>query len=110
MAINSRRKGKEGELEVAALLREYGYEESRRGQQYCGANGDADVVGLPGIHLEVKRVENLNIYEAVKKADEDCGGKMPVVVHRRNRKPWLVTMHFEDFMRLYESGRYKSGD
>ena len=57
---NSRRKGADGERELAKKLKEYGYD-TRRGQQYSGANGDADVVGLPGIHIECKRVERLNI-------------------------------------------------
>ena len=48
--INSRRKGKAGELEWARLCREHGYD-CRRGQQFSGSNGDADVVGLPGIHI-----------------------------------------------------------
>ena len=47
---NSREKGARGERELARVLRQYGYN-SRRGQQYSGANGDADVVGLPGIHI-----------------------------------------------------------
>ena len=42
--MNSNQKGKKGELELAAILKSYGYEDSRRGQQYCGSNGDADVV------------------------------------------------------------------
>ena len=44
--MNSRTKGAVGEREVASMLRGYGYK-ARRGQQYSGANGDADVVGLP---------------------------------------------------------------
>ena len=62
--MNSRRKGKEGELELAKKLREYGYG-CRRGQQYSGANGDADVIGLPGIHIECKRVERLDLLAAM---------------------------------------------
>lgn len=62
--MNSRTKGAVGEREVASMLRGYGYK-ARRGQQYSGANGDADVVGLPGIHIEVKRREKLNIYDAM---------------------------------------------
>ena len=65
--VNGKKKGKAGELEVARILRSYGYH-CRRGQQYAGANGDADVVGLPGIHIEVKRRENLNVYEAIEQA------------------------------------------
>ena len=62
--MNSRAKGKAGELELSRLLRDYGYD-CRRGQQYSGASGDADVIGLPGIHIEVKRVERLDISAAV---------------------------------------------
>lgn len=56
--MNSREKGKRGERELAGELRRHGYD-ARRGQQYCGANGDADVVGLSGLHIECKRVERL---------------------------------------------------
>ena len=45
MAINSNSKGKKGELELSKILREHGYD-TRRGQQYCGANGDADVIEI----------------------------------------------------------------
>lgn len=51
--MNSNNKGKNGERELATILREYGYD-SRRGQQYCGSNGDADVVGLPGVHARLE--------------------------------------------------------
>ena len=53
--INSRAKGARAELALAKVFREHGYE-ARRGQQYCGANGDADVVGLPYTHVECKHV------------------------------------------------------
>ena len=51
---NSKQKGARGERELSSKLKEYGYS-TRRGQQYCGANGDADVVGLNGVHIEVKK-------------------------------------------------------
>ena len=91
--MNSNRKGKEGERELANLLKDrYGYD-CRRGQQFCGSNGDADVVGLPGIHIECKRVEKLNIYEAVEQSINDAReGEIPTVMHRKNHKDWLVTM------------------
>lgn len=101
--MNSNRKGKEGERELANLLKDrYGYD-CRRGQQFCGSNGDADVVGLPDIHIECKRVEKLNIYEAVEQSINDAReGEMPTVMHRKNHKDWLVTMTMEDWMKLYE--------
>lgn len=102
MAINSRQKGKAGELELAHILEGYGYE-TRRGQQYCGSNGDADVVGLPGIHIESKRVENLNISKAMQQAENDArDGEIPCVFHRKNREKWKVTMNLDDFMKMYE--------
>lgn len=100
--MNSKRKGAQGERELASKLHEYGYE-ARRGQQYCGANGDADVVGLPGIHIECKRVERLNIEDAMSQAKSDAGKKklLPAVFHRKNNCEWLVTMRLEDWIRLY---------
>ena len=96
----SRNKGKVGERELAAALRAEGFESARRGQQYSGSETSADVVGLPGIHIECKRVERLNIYEAMEQAQRDAGesGELPAVFHRRNRKPWLVTMPLSDWM------------
>lgn len=98
---SSREKGAKGERELASKLREYGYR-TRRGQQYCGANGDADVVGLPGIHIECKRVERLNLYDAMAQAVHDAKKDLLLAVfHRKNNCSWLVTMRLEDFMKLY---------
>ena len=83
------------------MLRGYGYP-CRRGQQFSGANGDADVVGLDGIHIECKRKERLNLYDAVAQAKHDCGiRELPAVFHRKNNCKWLVTMELEDWMRMY---------
>lgn len=103
--MNSRDKGARGERELAGKLREYGYK-SRRGQQYCGSNGDADVIGLEGIHIECKRVERLNIEDAMTQAKSDAKeNEVPAVFHRKNHCEWLVTMRLEDFMSMYkESG------
>lgn len=101
--MNSRTKGKRGELEAAHLLQKYGYD-ARRSQQYAGINNDADVVGLPGIHIEVKRVEKLNIDDALEQATRDKReNEIPIVLHRKNRTQWKVTMLFEDWINLYKA-------
>ncbi|MGO5051445.1 hypothetical protein ACTQ6A_02840 [Lachnospiraceae bacterium LCP25S3_G4] len=107
---NSRDKGKRGELELVHKLNEQGFN-CRRGQQFCGSNGDADVVGLDGIHIEVKRVENLNIHKAMEQAVRDSsalelpfGYDLPTVFHRKNCTGWLVTMRFEDWIQFYKEG------
>ena len=99
--MNSKRKGAGGERELARKLREYGYD-CRRGQQYNGADGSADVIGLPGIHPEVKRVERLNISDAMSQAISDAKDEeKPVVFHRKNNESWLVTMRLDDWVELY---------
>ena len=101
--MNSRNKGKVGERELANELKSYGYD-TRRGQQYCGINGDADVTGLLGIHIECKRVEKLNIDNAIEQSIRDAKyGEMPTVMHRKNHKEWLVTMTLRDWIDLYKA-------
>lgn len=102
----SRDKGKRGERELATILKALGFNRARRGQQYCGANGDADVVGLDGIHIEVKRTEKLNLYNALSQSKADAkAGESPVVMHRRNNCEWVVIQPLEDWIELYrESG------
>lgn len=104
--MNSRQKGATGERELAKALRSHGYE-TRRGQQYCGSNGDADVVGLPGVHIECKRVERLNLEDAMAQSRADARpGELPVVMHRKNNCKWLVTLSLDNFMTLYKEIDY----
>ena len=100
---NSRKKGKRFELTVAGLFRSIGYE-ARRGQQYCGANGDADVIGVPGIHIECKAVEKLNLYDAMAQAKHDARpDELPVVIHNKNNCNVRVTMEFDHWAELYRA-------
>ncbi len=67
-----------------------------------------DIIGLPGVHVEVKRVERLNVPEAMEQSIRDSERMqdgMPALFHRRNRKPWLVTMRLEDWLKLYRSSK-----
>lgn len=104
---SSKRKGKIGELEVANLLKAAGYN-AHRSVQYCGATGDApDVEGLPGIHIEVKRVERLNLKKAYEQAVNDSkkSGDIPAVFHRQSHQPWMVSLSLSDFLKLYKKER-----
>lgn len=101
--INSRDKGKRGELEVAHIMQSYGYD-ARRGQQFSGLQGDADVVGVPGLHLEIKRVKTLRLDDAMEQSIRDAReDEIPVVIHRKDKQPWRVTLSLEDFMKLYQA-------
>ena len=98
---SARNKGADGERELANILKSYGYE-TRRGQVF---NHQSDVIGLDGIHPEVKRVEKLNVQAAMEQAICEAQIRqdgIPTVFHRRNRKGWLVTMQLEDWVKIYE--------
>ena len=104
---HSRNKGKRGEREVAKIFRDAGYP-ARRSVQYNGRPGTAaDVVGVPGMHIEVKFVEKERIREWYRQAERDARAsikqEIPIVVHRKIREPWLVTMSLDDFIRLLET-------
>lgn len=109
MPINSKQKGARFERHLASKFREYGYQ-TRRTAQYCGNTGEAaDVVGLPGIHVEAKHVEKMQLYEWMAQAVRDSAGSddLLVVFHKKNNAEILVTMRFEDWMKLYTE--YEAG-
>jgi len=110
MGKSAQRKGSNGERELAALLKARGYDLERGGSLSFGRK--PDLSGLPGIHMEVKRVEHLNVPAAMKQAIQDSArfqDGMPTVFHRRNREPWLVTMRLEDWIQVY-TGRLAQGN
>ena len=104
--MNAKRKGSAGERELAAILTAAGYPAHRNDQRDVGGwnNPDISAEGLEGWHVEVKRVERLNIGEAMSQAERDAAGRVPVVAHRRNRQPWLVTLHLTDWLALLQGG------
>lgn len=106
MGKSSQRKGANGERELAAILREYGFEICRGGTTSFGER--PDLLGLPGIHIEVKRVERLNISEAMAQATRDAErfrDGAPAVFHRRSRESWLVTMRLTDWIKMLMEGK-----
>jgi hypothetical protein len=107
MPLNSRAKGKAAELEFASFCRDHGFDETRRGVQYCGRNGNADVVGLPGIWSEVKRSETLRLHDALAQAAADAKpGDTPVVFHRRSRGKWIAILPAGAFLELLHMAEF----
>lgn len=102
----SREKGKAGEREVVSLLRAYGFE-ARRGQQFRGGPDSPDIIhSIPNLYIEVKRREQVNLYQALDTADRE---KPPtdrsIIFHRKNSKRWLITMNAHDFLIRLQHGR-----
>ena len=100
----SQRKGADGERELAAILREYGYPTKSGGSMSFG--DVPDLVGLPGIHIEVNRAEQVRLSEWMAQALRDSKrfrDGIPAVFHRRSHEAWHVTMSLSDFMTLYSA-------
>lgn len=101
--VNSRAKGAAGEREFAEYIRRFGHE-ARRGQQFSGSKDSPDVVtSIKGVHFEVKRVQSLNISDAIEQAINDCGYNIPIVAHRKNGEQWLITLLAGDFFQHFVS-------
>lgn len=106
MAVNSKAKGARFERLLASKIRGYGYSDARRTAQFCGNTGDApDVVGLPGLHIEAKHQERMQLYDWMAQAKRDALASkknvLPAVFHKKNNSEILVTMEFDDFMEIY---------
>lgn len=143
----SRDSGADGERQVARLFRAYGFEKAERGVQRDGRTGHADVIGVPGIYIEVKFHRSFTRRDLEKAFDQvednsdalarDTGMHdiIPVVIWKeKGSRGWnvsmrtigvldlfktppfvsnapldgIVTMSFDDFIRLYAS--YVGGD
>ncbi len=100
----SQRKGRAGELELARLLQGCGYDVQPGRAVSYGAT--PDISGLPGIHIECKRAEQLRPYDWMSQAERDAvrfGDGLPAVFFRRSRSPWLVVMKLEDWLKIYRT-------
>lgn len=96
--INSRTKGKVGELELANFLTDLGFV-ARRGQQFSGGAGSPDVVcdSLP-FHIECKRTEKSAIYDWLAQAKRDNPVKPSLVCHRKNGEQWVAILPLEQLL------------
>lgn len=101
----SKDKGKRGERDWAKFCREHGFE-CRRAQQYAGGTESADVVGLPGLHVEVKAWETItteDIRKFLAQAIRDNAGSknIPIVAHKEDYRKWYVSMETADFVHMF---------
>lgn len=89
MGAAQREKGKAGEREAAALVRELtGWVVQRRVRQ---RDGDSDLLGVPGWAVEVKRHRTAGRAELARwwaQAVDQAGGDVPVLLYRVDRGEW----------------------
>lgn len=87
--MNSRAKGAVGEREfIGKHLIEFWPTARRNLEQHTEDKRDSLDTG--DLHWQIKRTEALRIWEALKQAEDEAGGRMPLLAFRRNRSPWYV--------------------
>jgi hypothetical protein len=67
------------------------------------------VIGIPGVHIECKRVERLDLTAAYEQSYRDSApGEIATVIHKKNREPWMVTLTLEDFVKVLRGTEWKN--
>ena len=97
--MNSRAKGKRGELEARNAVREHWFASGCIRSAQAGGAYAADLLNAgDGLHVEVKRRQKIAATHFMKQAERDCGvDEVPVVVMREDGYPsWLVVVRIED--------------
>ena len=104
MSRSQQQKGRRAEIELAEILSGHGYDV--RPGKAVSFGEEADLIGLPGVHIESKRRERVDISGALKQARADAerfGDGAPAVFFRGNRQKWRVVMELDEWIELYKS-------
>lgn len=105
MSRSERRKGKGGELEVAAVFRSAGFDCDRTPNS-GGLRLRGDLHGELPLHVEVKRQEVARPWLWAEQARVDAGdGARWLVAMRRSSDAWIALMPLVDVVHLLELER-----
>lgn len=99
----ARNKGARGERQVRDIFRAFGFETVRRGHVF---DHESDVIGAPGIHIEVKYQKTAKIWKWIGQAEMEAKIKndgQPVIWFRKDFEPWRVIVPAKLFMEMYEA-------
>jgi hypothetical protein len=104
----SKQKGDRYERDLAEYFNEQCGISSHRTPLSGGGRKEAlaDLIGTPGIAIEAKRVEKINLTEFMQQAVKNCGNDLPVVITRRNKQSMensYVFMRLHEWMALYRA-------
>lgn len=100
MPPNSRNKGAAGEREfINDHLRPFWPDACRNIDQF-GAD-KRDCHNVAGVHWQIKRTERLDLWGAIKQADEEAASTdLPIVAFRRNRSKWYCVLDADELIAL----------
>ena len=106
MSMKSRRKGATAEREVAAILADHlGVPVVRNLEQT--RDGGHDLLGLP-FAIEVKRKASGYLSAWWDQTIEQAGDRLPVLVYRFDRQPWLMEVRACDLMPSLTHAHYRA--
>jgi len=96
--MNSRAKGARGEREfIARYLTPFWPEAKRNLDQF--SDDKRDVAKVAGVHFQIKRTERLELWAAIRQAEQEAmGSDVPVVAFRRNRSGWYCVLDAGTFV------------
>ena len=110
--MNSRAKGKRGELAFAAYLRQWEMEdgtpvEARRGVQFgAGSVDNPDVISSLPVHWECKNTARLRIHHALGQALADAAGTKPAILaYKANFQDWVAILTMDQMMKFLGAKR-----
>lgn len=99
--VNPRSKGSSGEREAIVLLtawaKDVGYDLDLERNLEQVRKGGSDVNGVPGLEIEVKRVEGSAVPQWWAQVCKAAGatGNRPFLMHRKNRHKWSFRVQAE---------------
>lgn len=115
MANPQKQKGDNYERELASYINTHtGLDSSRAPLSGGGAigilSGGADLLGVPGLFIEAKRVERLNFHDAMRQAEHNRESRqtqdVPIVINRKNRMATgnsLCLLRLDDLLAFYKA-------
>jgi hypothetical protein len=111
MTVNSRVKGHTAERAAARYLRDQGYPlavTSRNALGHDGTPQESDILGIPGVSIEVKNRKELNIGSGLCQASIQAGlEKIPVLLVKpygvglESVGSWWAVTYFRDLVPLF---------
>jgi len=111
----SRRKGKDGERELARILTDAFrclnllFQRSLVQERGGGREApDIEVLGEKGnrldqVHIEVERAKRCSYRKKMKQAIRDCGSSIPIVIDRDDSADWYVHMRLTDVLAVVDA-------
>lgn len=108
MSLNSKNKGSQFERHCAAILRAEIWPQCYT-SRFCGSAWDdyngIDLTGTGNFNVQCKATERTPPYHAILKNKMPQGGKINLLIHKRNNSGCIVALQLDDFIKILKNGK-----